>query len=100
MYLYYRTAARQYVLLSRTMRVKGNVVRVQGKVVRVEGKVVRLGATMITVRQEGERDNVLIYGRGNESLIVGETYQFSHCIVSCSFLYILFNIQFFCQTPV
>ena len=58
---------------------------------RVEGRVVRGGATMITVREEGERDNVLIYGRGNESLIVGETYQFSHCIVSCSFLYILFN---------
>ena len=43
----------------------------------------RVGATMITVREEGKRDNVLIYGRGNESLIVGETYQFSNCIVSC-----------------
>ena len=51
---------------------------------RVVGKVVRVGATMITVREEGERDNVLIYGRGMKSLKVGNTYQFSHCTVSCS----------------
>ena len=61
----------------------------------MEGKVVRVGATMITVREEGKRDNVLIYGRGNESLIVGETYQFSNCIVSCCFRSILFHISFF-----
>ena len=44
-------------------------------------KVVRTGATMITVREVGAKENVLIYGRGNGDLIVGNIYEFSQLVV-------------------
>ena len=48
---------------------------------KVVGMVVRTGATMITVREVGAKENVLIYGRGNGDLVVGNSYEFSQLVV-------------------
>ena len=37
---------------------------------------------MITAREVGAEENVLIYGRGNGDLIVGNDYEFSQLVVS------------------
>ena len=49
---------------------------------KVVGRVVRTGPTLITVKEMGAKNNVLIYGRGNESLIVGSYYEFLYVEVS------------------
>jgi hypothetical protein len=48
---------------------------------KVVGRVVRTGATLITVREVGAKENMLIYGRGNGDLEVGNIYEFSHLLV-------------------
>ena len=48
---------------------------------KVVGVVVRTGATLITVREVGAKENVLIYGRGNGDLVVGNNYEFSQLVV-------------------
>ena len=57
------------------------VVYADSLTMQVVGRVVRTGATMITVREMGAMENVLIYGRGNGDLIVGNIYEFSHLLV-------------------
>ena len=49
---------------------------------KVVGRIVRTGPTLITVREVGAKNNILIYGRGNESLIVGMNYEFLYLEVS------------------
>ena len=49
---------------------------------KVVGRIVRTGPTLITVREVGAKNNILIYGRGNESLTVGMNYEFLYLEVS------------------
>ena len=46
------------------------------------GRVVKTGPSLITVREEGAEENILIYGPGNVGLTVGKVYEFSDLVVS------------------
>ena len=47
---------------------------------KIVGAAVQTGQTFIKVREVGAAENVLLYGRGNSHLTVGNTYQFTHLL--------------------
>ena len=45
---------------------------------KLKGKVVKFQRTVITLSIKGERFNMLLFGRSEQELIVGNYYEFSH----------------------